>query len=197
MELTMLTDAVDNAALSLFNAIKYIYMISDEDFYNVSIKDMFRVALNDVTNPNALTSLGLRLVPDKIKELDKPRFDELQKIIRYAFAVRLPFVRRKCVKGSEPDVQTLKTLYSTVCDRGIANPDELISLDFRTSLKLAKSRKEEPFFEADWLRKWVYAYGGELSQFTNRNLFLFGCVEALFPLFYEAFTDKMAVLLTQ
>ena len=79
MELTMLTDAVDNAALSLFNAIKYIYMISDEDFYNVNIKDMFRVTLNDVTNPDALESLGLRLVPDKIKELDKPRFDELLK----------------------------------------------------------------------------------------------------------------------
>lgn len=197
MELTMLTDAVDNAALSLFNAIKYIYMISDEDFYNVNIKDMFRVTLNDVTNPDALESLGLRLVPDKIKELDKPRFDELLKIIRYAFAVRLPFIKRKCTNGNEPDAQVFKTLYSAVCDRGIANPDELIALDFRTSMKLAKSRKEEPFFEADWLRKWVYAYGGELSQFTNRNLFLFGCVEALFPLFYEAFTDKMAVLLTQ
>ena len=196
MEITMLTDTVDNSALSLFNSIKYLYMISDEDFYNVSVKDVFRVALSDVANPKVLENMGLRLIPDKIKELSDPRFDDLLKIIRYSFAVRLPFIKKRFERGFGPDDQTLKILYTSICDRGISNPDELITLDFRTSLKLAKSRKEEPFFEADWLRKWVYAYGGELSQFTNRNLFLLGCVEALFPLFYEAYSEKLASLLS-
>ena len=197
MDVTILANTVDSTALSLFNGIKYIYMISDEDFYNVSIKDIFRVALSDVTNPRSIENMGLKLIPEKTKEVDSPQFDELLKIIRFAFAVRIPFLKRKFRKGEGPDDRFLKSAYALICEKGVDNPGGIVDGDFRRFAKLAKSKREEPFFEPDWFRKWVYSYGGELSQFNNRNLFLLGCTEALLPMFYEAFTEKAAEILAK
>ena len=35
---TMISDTVVKAGVSLFNAVKYIYMIGDKDFYNINVR---------------------------------------------------------------------------------------------------------------------------------------------------------------
>ena len=42
---TMISETIVKAGVSLFNAMKYIYMIADKDFYNINIKDIFKLSL--------------------------------------------------------------------------------------------------------------------------------------------------------
>ena len=42
---TLISETVAKAGVSLFNAVKYIYMIADKDFYNINIKDIFKICL--------------------------------------------------------------------------------------------------------------------------------------------------------
>ena len=38
--------AVDLASQSLFNAVRYCYLVAENDFYNINAKDIFRIGLN-------------------------------------------------------------------------------------------------------------------------------------------------------
>ena len=49
--ITKLSDIVVESATALYNAVKYIYSIAEDDFYNVGIKDALKVVLNNVTDP--------------------------------------------------------------------------------------------------------------------------------------------------
>lgn len=53
---TMISETVVKAGVSLFNAMKYIYMIADKDLYNINIKDIFRISLNNITTRPASTT---------------------------------------------------------------------------------------------------------------------------------------------
>lgn len=189
-DLNVLAGEINLAVKSLYNALKYIYLISDEDFYNISVRDLFKVALNDVSNPDSISNLGLRLVPEKIGEMSEGGFEIVERIIRYSFAVRIPFLRKDLDKLQLTNGD-MKSLYTLVGESGIENPDGLIELDFKTAYKLSKSRDEEPFFDAEWFKRWVYAYSRDLGAINNRNLFLLGCVDALFPLYYSTLFERL------
>lgn len=66
-----LADAVIKGGVCLFNAIKYIYSIAEEDFYRVSIKDALKIVLNNVNESDRLRALGLRIDENTCGEMQK------------------------------------------------------------------------------------------------------------------------------
>ena len=118
---------------------------------------------------------------------------QIEELIRYAFAVRLPFLRRTVSKKVLSD-KDIKALYNSVSEFGISNPDCLIELDFKRAFKIAKSRQPEPFFNGEWFRKWIYSHGNNISAINNRNMFFLGCADALLPLYYSALHEKLSTM---
>ena len=66
-----------------------------------------------------------------------------------------------------------------------------MSLSFKSSAWLAKTKKPEPQYDTEWFRSWVYTYGHELAAINNRNMFLLGCADALFPLYYSSLKERL------
>ena len=48
--LPIIAGIITNTARSMTTVMQYIYTVSDSDFYNINIKDVFRIALMDVTD---------------------------------------------------------------------------------------------------------------------------------------------------
>lgn len=185
-----LVDIIDSASESLFLALKYCYLVADEDFYNINIKDVFRIGLNDITNPDCFRNLGLSLERGNIGEMANDSFGDVLEIIRYSFAVRLPFARRDAAESTVKDNQ-IKLVYEMLGDYGYSNPENIVSLSFKSSVWLAKTKKPEPQYDTEWFRSWVYTYGHDIAAINNRNMFLLGCADALFPLYYSSLKERL------
>ena len=189
-QIRKLADMIDSAAESLFNAVKYCYMVADEDFYNINVKDIFKVGLNDITNPECFRNLGLNLDREKLGEMESEGFRQVLEIIRYSFAVRLPFAKRDAPESGIKDAQ-IKQVYDALEDYGFANPDGIVAESFKSCAWLAKTKKPEPQFDTEWFRSWIYTFGHELASINNRNMFILGCADALFPLYYSSLKEKL------
>ena len=87
---TMLSDTVVKAGVSLFNAVKYIYMIADKDFYNINVKDIFKISLKNITDTSSLYNTGIKLDKERCKEMNSPEYERVLSLMVYSFAVRLP-----------------------------------------------------------------------------------------------------------
>jgi len=185
-----LVDIIDGASESLFLALKYCYLVADEDFYNINIKDVFRIGLNDITDTECFRNLGLSLERGNIGEMAGDGFADVLEIIRYSFAVRLPFARRDADESTVKDNQ-IKLVYELLGEYGFSNPENIVSLSFKSSAWLAKTKKPEPQYDTEWFRSWVYTYGHELAAINNRNMFLLGCADALFPLYYSSLKERL------
>lgn len=195
--LDRLAELINLTTESMFSALKYVYSVSAEDFYNVSVKDIFKLALNDITDSECFENLGLKLEPSKIGEMATEEFTSVRNVIRYCLAVRIPFIRNFADKTVISN-NDLKELYAKVSESGVANPDGIVELDFKQATKMVKFREDEPFFDAEWLKRWIYTFSKDLGAINNRNLFLLGCADAMFPLYYSTLTERMAeVLKTQ
>ena len=194
--LKFVAEAVDKTSRSMFNAIKYIYIVSDEDFYNQNVKDIMKIGLNDIMNPDCYANLGIPYDKSKLGELESEKFAEVVDIFRYTFAVRIPFMRNVMKKFPLKDSQ-IKQLYNIISEYGISNPESIVEYDLKGMMNLAKHKKEEPVFDGSWFRRWVYTYGRELSAINNRNLFTLGSTDAMFPLFYSALQDKITEILQE
>ena len=147
-------DIIDNAAESLFAALQYCYLIAENDFYNINVKDLFRVGLVDITNPECFRNMGLMLDEERLGELGEPKFREVLEIIRYSFAVRLPFIRRDAPESYIRETQ-LKQTYDILEEYGFLNPDGIVVESFKSSSWLAKTKKPEPPYDTEWLRSWI------------------------------------------
>jgi len=180
---------MEGASLSLLNAIRYIYAVAADGFYNINIKDVFKVALSDITDPDALSNLGIPVNSIKFAEFKSDEFKSLSKLFLYAFAVRLPFLRR--AENAAFRDSALYALYEACVAKGAQNIGEVVYGDFKSMMKIAKTREDEPGFNGEWFRRWIYTRGGDLAAITNENLFLLGCMDALLPLFYSKLTDTL------
>ena len=56
---------------------------------------------------------------------------------------------------------------------------------------------EEPVFDTEWFKTWVYTYGKEFSVINNKNMFFLGCADALFPLYWSAVTDRLLAMIKE
>ncbi len=188
----LLADKIDGAAESLFNAVRYCYLVAETDFYNINVKDIFRIGLNSITNPDCFKNLGLNLEDSRIGEMGTEHFKEVLDIIRYTFAIRLPFIKKYAVDTTLKD-NHIKMIYDTLESYGFQNPDGIVEESFKSMSWLVKTKKTEPPFETEWFRRWIYTYGHELAAINNRNMFILGCVEALFPLYYASLQEQLVL----
>lgn len=183
-------DIIDNAAESLFNALCCCYAVADEDFYNITVKDIFRVGLGDITNPDCFSNLGIPMEKEKLGEMGDEPFREVLDIIRYCFAIRIPFARREAPDSYLKDNQ-VRQIYDILEEYGFANPDGIVVESFKSMTWLAKTKKTEPQFDTEWFRSWIYTFGHDLAAINNRNMFLLGCADALFPLYYSSLKERL------
>ncbi|MCL2634233.1 MAG: hypothetical protein FWD34_06960 [Oscillospiraceae bacterium] len=194
LELQAFAGVMQRAGQSLHTTMRYVFAISDGDFYNVNVKDIFKVALTDITNPDILVNLGLSL-DGKIKELDTEEFEVMCDMIFFAFAVRVPFYKK--IPGGRFSDKQLLALFSLCEEMGARDVDSIIGETFKPMLKRARGSRglNEPPFNGEWFRRWIYTYGGELAAINNRNMFFLGCCDALFPLYYAKLTDKITEMI--
>jgi len=181
---------IEGAARSLHGAVRYIYAVGADGFYNINVKDLFKVCLIDITDSAMPSNLGIPVNSVKFAGFETAEFKSLHKLFFYAFAVRLPFLRR--IDGVNAKDSRLYDLYRLCEEKGAANLDDIVSGDFKSMMRIAKTRENEPAFNGEWFRRWVYTYGGELAAITNRNMFLLGCMDALLPLYYAKLTDILS-----
>lgn len=196
-QLLSMASVVNAASESIYEALKYIYFVSYEDFYDINVKDIFKIALSNITDTGILNNLGFKLYPERIGDLKNPEFAVVRRIIAYAFAVRLPFIKRYLPPKSTLFTDTdLRDLFQAICDSGAQNVDNIVPMDFRNNMRIAKLRDaEEPLFDTEWFKTWVYSYGKEFSVINNRNMFFLGCADALFPLYWSAVSDRLVAMI--
>ncbi len=183
-----IADIIDLTSQSLFNAVRYCYFAADGDFYNINVKDIFKIGLNNITKPDCFKNLGLNMDEKKIGEMGTEHFREVLSIIRYCFAIRLPFIKRYAESSTLRDGH-IKQIYDILEKYGFHNPDGIVEESFKSMAWLVKTKKNEPAFETEWFRRWIYTYGHDLSAINNKNMFILGCVEALFPLYYASLQE--------
>lgn len=191
-ELLTMASIINDASESIYEALKYICFISHENFYELNVKDIFKVSLHDVTDKTLLGRLGIKLYPEQIGDLARPEFADLKKLIKYAFAVRVPFLKRYVPNRSNFTDNDIKMLFDIICDQGATNINNLVTSDLKTNLKSLKSKnQEEPIFDTEWFKSYIYTFGKEFSAITNRNMFFLGAADALFPLYWASVTDRL------
>lgn len=192
---TMLSDAVVKAGVSLFNAVKYIYMIADKDFYNINVKDIFKIALKNISDTTCLYNTGIKLDKERCKEMNSPEYERVLSLMVYSFAVRLPELKNIKTKGGQLNDKQIKTIYDMVIAKGAGNFENVIPDDFEEIRRMVKLGKPIPAYDAEWFKGYIYGYVPALATVTNKNLFLLGSCDILFTLFHSALEEELESLL--
>ena len=199
-EIQSLAVTIEKASICLHSSIKYIHTVSCGDFYNINVKDLFKLALSDISNPHILSRLGIS--PSDSAVFAGEQFAALQDLFFFAFAVRLPYLLRNPKYREDKSVKNKARLFNDVFEacvvKGAVDHDSIVRETFKDNMKAAMPRFKaplpEPSFNGEWFRRWVYSHGRELSELaaiTNRNMFLLGCVDALIPLYYAKLTEVL------
>lgn len=198
---TMISDTIVKASVSLFNAVKYIYMIGDRDFYNINVKDIFKIALKNITDTTCLFNTGIKLEKERIKEMSSPEYDRVLRLMICSFAVRLPELKNiKTPSGSLNDKQ-IKAIYDILIQKCVEQDGKdfefkyIITDDFEDIRRMVKMGKPVPAYDAEWYKSYVYGYVPALASVANRNMFLLGSCDVLFTLFYSALEEELETLL--
>lgn len=189
--LSGLADTIIKGGVSLYNAIKYIYSISEKDFYNVNIKDAFKVVLNNITDTDSLQALGLRIDDATCREMQNEEYNRVLPMIVYSLAVRIPTL--KSVRNGDDAMSDdqLYRLYTQVMDKGAENYRDMISETFLETKYLVRKGKKLPPFTADWFKTYIYTHVPSLAEITNKNMFLLGFSDVLFAMFYSCLEEEL------
>ncbi len=192
---TLLSETVVKAGVSLFNAVKYIYMIADKDFYNINIKDIFRISLNDVTNTTCLFNTGIKLDKERCKEMNSPEYERVLSLMVYSFAVRLPELKNVKTKGGTLTDKQIRMIFDMVTAKGAANFENVITDDFDDIRRMVKQGRSVPAYDAEWFKGYIYSYVPALAAINNKNVFLLGSADILFTLFHSCLEEQLERLL--
>lgn len=192
---TMLSDTIVKAGVSLFNAVKYIYMIADKDFYNINVKDIFKIALKNITDTSSLFNTGIKLDKERCKEMSTPEYERVLSLMVYSFAVRLPELKAVKTRGGSLNDKQIKAIFDMVVAKGAGNYENVIVDDFEEVRRMVKMNKPVPAYDAEWFKGYIYSFVPELAAINNKNLFLLGCCDILFTLFYGSLEEELERLL--
>ncbi|MDE7230823.1 MAG: hypothetical protein K2N56_10125 [Oscillospiraceae bacterium] len=192
---TMISDTVVKAGVSLFNAVKYIYMIADKDFYNINVKDIFKISLKNITDTTSLFNTGIKLDKERCKEMNSPEYERVLSLMVYSFAVRLPELKSVKTRGGTLNDKQIKAIYDMVVAKGAGNYENVIADDFEEVRRMVKMGRGVPAYDAEWFKGYVYGYVPALASISNRNLFLLGSCDILFTLFYSSLEEELERLL--
>ncbi len=187
-----MADYIIKSGVCLFNSIKYIYSLAENEFYNVNIKDVLKVMLNNMPDTDCIRSLGLRIDDYTCREMQSEEYNRVLPLIVFSLAVRIPVLKNvKCGEDTLTDDQ-LYRIYTAVIEKGAENYNEIISETFLETKYLVRKGKKVPAFTADWYKSYIYAKVPALAEITNKNMFLMGFVDMLFAMFYSAMEDGLA-----
>lgn len=181
---TELAELVLDAAANLHKATKYIYSLSKNNFYNCNVKDAFKIVLNNIFDASALRTLGLSMNDSECEEMSSAEYRGVFSLMVYSFAVRLPLLRNLEVQGKSMTEQQLRAVYDVIISKGVVNHGDVVPESFEGIRQDVKKGREAPAYNADWYKVYLHAKVPALADITNRNLFLFGMVDVLFPMFY-------------
>ena len=186
-----LADTIIKGGVSLYNAVKYIYSIPEKDFYNVNIKDAFKVVLNNITDTDSLQALGLRIDDATCREMQNDDYNRVLPMIVYSLAVRIPTL--KSVRNGDDTMsdEQLYRLYTIVMDKGAENYRDMISETFLETKYLVRKGKRLPPFTAEWFKTYIYTNVPSLAEITNKNMFLLGFSDVLFAMFYSCLEEEL------
>mgnify|MGYP006972138819 CR=1 FL=1 len=155
---TMVSETVVKAGVSLFNAVKYIYMIADKDFYNINIKDIFKIALNNISDTTCLYNTGIKLDKERCAEMNTPEYERVLSLMVYSFAVRLPTLKNVKTDGGYLNDKQIKTIYDMVISKGAGNYDNVIADDFEEIRRMVKAGRNVPAYDAHHIRLTAYRF---------------------------------------
>lgn len=186
-----LADTIIKGGVSLYNAVKYIYSIAEKDFYNVNIKDAFKVVLNNITDTDSLQALGLRIDDATCREMQNDEYNRVLPMIVYSLAVRIPTLKSVHNGDDVMSDEQLYRLYTMVMDKGAENYRDMISETFLETKYLVRKGKKLPPFTADWFKTYIYTNVPSLADITNKNMFLLGFSDVLFAMFYSCLEEEL------
>lgn len=192
---TLISETVAKAGVSLFNAVKYIYMIADRDFYNINIKDIFKIALSNISDTTSLYNTGIKLDKERCAEMNSPEYERVLSLMVYSFAVRLPLLKNVKTKGGSLNDKQIKAIYDLVIAKGAGNYDNIITDDFEEIRRLVKQNRPVPAYDAEWYKGYIYTYVPALATISNKNVFLLGSADILFTLFHSCLEEELERLL--
>jgi len=193
---TMLSETVVKAGVSLFNAVKYIYMIADKDFYNISVKDIFKISLKNITDTACLYNTGIKLDKERCKEMNSPEYERVLSLMVYSFAVRLPELRNVKINNQSLNDKQIKSIFDMVVAKGAGNYDNVIVDDFEEIRRMVRTGRPVPAYDAEWFKSYIYSYVPALTAITNKNMFLLGSCDILFTLFYSGLEEELKRVLS-
>lgn len=192
---TLISETVAKAGVSLFNAVKYIYMIADKDFYNINIKDIFKIALSNISDTTCLYNTGIKLDKERCAEMNSPEYERVLSLMVYSFAVRLPLLKNVKTKGGSLNDKQIKAIYDLVIAKGAGNYDNIIADDFEEIRRMVKQNRPVPAYDAEWYKGYIYTYVPALATISNKNVFLLGSADILFTLFHSCLEEELERLL--
>jgi hypothetical protein len=171
----------------------YLSTVSGGNFYNINARDVFKISLSDISNPGIIANLGIQ--PDVRFSPKSGNNAQLTDLMFFAFAVRVPYLRRSTGKGKD---RFLSELFNACLAKGANDNGGIVGETFKVNMKTAKSKRIEPPFSGEWFRRWVYSHGADnspdsvnLAAINNQNIFLLGCMDALLPLYYAKLTEVL------
>lgn len=193
--LAKLSDTVLKAGVSLYNALKYIYASAQEDFYGVDIKDCLKIVLNNLTDCDAMQSLGIRISDDTCGEMNSDEYNKVLPLIVYSFAVRLPLLKTVVVNGDILTDEQIQLVYNVVTEKGAVNEGNIIAETFADYRVMVKKGKQPPPYNADWYKAYIYTNVPALSEITNKNMYLLGLADVLFTMFCSCLDEELENIL--
>ena len=187
-----LADYIVKSGVCLYNSVKYLYSLAENDFYNVNVKDVLKIMLNNIPETDGMKALGLRIDDYTCREMQGSEYNKVLPLMVFSLAVRIPVLKN--VKNGEDTLtdDQLYKIYTAVLDKGAENFDEIITETFLETKYLVRKDKKLPPFTADWYKTYIYAKVPALAEITNKNMFLIGFVDMVFAMFYSCMTDGLA-----
>jgi hypothetical protein len=186
-----LADFTVRGGITMFNALKYIYSLTERDFYNINVKDIFRVILNNVENADSLRALGLKMSPEATAPMQNDAYNAVLPIMVYSLAVRLPTLRSAGTAETAPTDDQIYRIYQAVMKKGADNVGNVVTETFLESKYLIRKGKKLPAFTADWYKHYIFANVPALAEISNRNIFLWGIADIFFSMYYACFEDAL------
>lgn len=193
--INFLSETIVKSGVSLFNAIRYVYGLAHDDFYNCNIKDVLKVVLNNLTDTDCLKNLGLVANSEKCIEMQSDAYSKVLSLIVYSFAVRIPLLKKIKIDNKTMTDAQLKQVYDIVISKGADNYMDIIPETYEKNRKLVKQNKEIPVYSADWYKDYIFTNVPQLAEIKNKNIYLLGCVDILFTMFYTCLDEKLTEII--
>jgi hypothetical protein len=182
--LEQLADTILKAGANLFKATKYLYVMTSENYYNCSVKDFVKVLLNNMYNADALRVFRISIDSPACSVLNTREYFHVLRQLIHSYAVRLPILCRVNVHGQTMTDKQIEGVYKIVLEKGFSNESVSSADSFQEILRAVRKGREDPPYNADWYRSYVYSAVPALSDLSNPNLLFLGTTDVLLTLYY-------------